>query len=180
MAPIKLMEILSWLVQLRQLHPLKRQRNMKRIIPIMFAALLFLTTACVDETEYADNARGNFEALWRAIDEHYCFFDYKREQYGLDWEHVLGVGRGAQLVVARGLSVERERHFALEVSRHRLPHRRRAALPRARRQYGICALHDVRIRVRRGQPRQRDALFGAVQRTHHRPARQRRRTAHGG
>ena len=47
----------------------------------MFAALLFLTTACVDETEYADNARGNFEALWRAIDEHYCFFDYKREQY---------------------------------------------------------------------------------------------------
>ena len=54
----------------------------------MFAALLFLTTACVDETEYADNARGNFEALWRAIDEHYCFFDYKREQYGLDWNEV--------------------------------------------------------------------------------------------
>lgn len=54
----------------------------------MFAALLFLTTACVDETEYADNARGNFEALWRAIDEHYCFFDYKREQYGLDWDEV--------------------------------------------------------------------------------------------
>ena len=54
----------------------------------MFAALLFFTTACVDETEYADNARGNFEALWRAIDEHYCFFDYKREQYGLDWDEV--------------------------------------------------------------------------------------------
>ena len=82
------MEILSWLVQLRQLHPLKKQRHMKRIINIILAALLLFTTACVDETEYADNARGNFEALWRAIDEHYCFFDYKREQYGLDWNEV--------------------------------------------------------------------------------------------
>ena len=49
---------------------------MRRIITILFASLLLLTTACVDETEYADNPRGNFEALWRAIDEHYCFFNY--------------------------------------------------------------------------------------------------------
>ena len=61
---------------------------MRRIITILFASLLLLTTACVDETEYADNPRGNFEALWRAIDEHYCFFDYKHEQYGLDWDEV--------------------------------------------------------------------------------------------
>ena len=62
--------------------------RMRRIITILFASLLLLTTACVDETEYADNPRGNFEALWRAIDEHYCFFDYKHEQYGLDWDEV--------------------------------------------------------------------------------------------
>ena len=61
---------------------------MRRIITILLASLLLLTTACVDETEYADNPRGNFEALWRAIDEHYCFFDYKHEQYGLDWDEV--------------------------------------------------------------------------------------------
>ena len=62
--------------------------RMRRIITILFASLLLLTTACVDETEYADNPRGNFEALWRAIDEHYCFFNYKHEQYGLDWDEV--------------------------------------------------------------------------------------------
>ena len=45
-------------------------------------------TACVDEEEYANNPQGNFEALWRIIDEHYCFFDYKQEAYGLDWNEV--------------------------------------------------------------------------------------------
>ena len=44
--------------------------------------------ACVDEHEYADNPRGNFEALWKIIDEHYCFFDYKQAEYGLDWNAV--------------------------------------------------------------------------------------------
>ena len=50
--------------------------------------VIFALASCVDETEYANNPRGNFEALWRAIDEHYCFFDYKHEQYGLDWDEV--------------------------------------------------------------------------------------------
>lgn len=45
-------------------------------------------TACVDEDEYSDSPRGNFEALWRIIDEHYCFFDYKHDAYGLDWNEV--------------------------------------------------------------------------------------------
>lgn len=49
---------------------------------------MFAFASCVDEDEYADNPRGNFEALWKAIDEHYCFFDYKREQYGLDWDKI--------------------------------------------------------------------------------------------
>ena len=45
-------------------------------------------TGCVDEDEYADNPKGNFEALWNIIDQHYCFFDYKAQQYGLDWNEV--------------------------------------------------------------------------------------------
>ena len=49
---------------------------------------MFVFASCVDEDEYADNPRGNFEALWKAIDEHYCFFDYKRDQYGLDWDKI--------------------------------------------------------------------------------------------
>ncbi len=40
--------------------------------------------ACHDIEEYADNPRGNFEALWRILDEHYCFFEEK----GIDWDEV--------------------------------------------------------------------------------------------
>lgn len=45
-------------------------------------------SACVTEEQFADTAEGNFEALWHIIDEHYCFFDYKAEAYGLDWNEV--------------------------------------------------------------------------------------------
>ena len=57
-------------------------------LALLAVATVFALSACVDENEYADNPRGNFEALWHAIDEHYCFFDYKKEQYGLDWDEV--------------------------------------------------------------------------------------------
>ena len=45
-------------------------------------------SSCVDEEEFADTPRGNFEALWKIMDERYCFFDYKSEEYGLDWDGV--------------------------------------------------------------------------------------------
>lgn len=60
----------------------------KGIMLTVLLAVLFALSGCVDEDEYADNPRGNFEALWRIIDEHYCFFDYKNAQYGLDWNSV--------------------------------------------------------------------------------------------
>ena len=60
----------------------------KGIMLTVLLAMLFALSGCVDEDEYADNPRGNFEALWRIIDEHYCFFDYKNTQYGLDWDSV--------------------------------------------------------------------------------------------
>ena len=53
----------------------------------MLSAVAALTS-CVDEEEYANTPRGNFEALWRIMDEHYCFFDYKQKEYGLDWDEV--------------------------------------------------------------------------------------------
>ena len=59
---------------------------MKRIF---FSLTLLLTlVACVDTEERPDTPTGNFEALWHIIDEHYCFFDYKQQQYGLDWQQV--------------------------------------------------------------------------------------------
>ena len=45
-------------------------------------------TGCVDEDEYPDTPQGNLDALWRIIDEHYCFLDYKKAEIGLDWDEV--------------------------------------------------------------------------------------------
>ena len=46
------------------------------------------TTACIDEEEMPDTPSGNLEALWRIIDERYCFLDYKQKTIGLDWDEV--------------------------------------------------------------------------------------------
>ena len=57
------------------------------LLPFFILALL-LFTSCIDEDERPDSPTGNFEALWHIIDEHYCFFDYKQQAYGLDWTDV--------------------------------------------------------------------------------------------
>ncbi len=56
---------------------------------IIYRIALLLTaavglTACHDMEEYTDDPRGNFEALWSILDEHYCFFDSKN----IDWDKV--------------------------------------------------------------------------------------------
>ena len=51
-------------------------------------SLSLTLTSCVDTEEYNDTPTGNFEALWKLMDEHYCFFDYKQQEYGLDWNAV--------------------------------------------------------------------------------------------
>jgi hypothetical protein len=51
-------------------------------------ALLAAFPSCVDEEEFDDTPQGNLDALWKIIDEHYCFFDYKNKEYGLDWNAV--------------------------------------------------------------------------------------------
>ena len=49
---------------------------------------LFVLASCVDEEEMPNTPEGNFEALWKIIDEHYCFLDYKQHEIGLDWQQV--------------------------------------------------------------------------------------------
>ena len=63
---------------------------MKRLFSylIILMASLSVFSSCVDEEELADTPQGNFEALWKLMDEHYCFFDYKQQAYGLDWNEV--------------------------------------------------------------------------------------------
>lgn len=53
---------------------------------LLFAGIM--NSSCVDVEEYDDTPNGNFEALWRIIDEHYCFFDYKEKEIGLNWDEV--------------------------------------------------------------------------------------------
>jgi len=63
---------------------------MKRLFLIIYIAALTCTlVACVDE-EYssANTPQNNFETLWQLMDEHYCFFDYKQQTLGVDWDDV--------------------------------------------------------------------------------------------
>lgn len=39
---------------------------------------------CNRRDNYANDPRGNFEALWSEVDRHYCFFEYKK----VDWQAV--------------------------------------------------------------------------------------------
>ena len=61
---------------------------MKNISFWLLALGSWLLFSCVDTDEQTDTPTGNFEALWQIIDEHYCFFDYKQHEYGLDWNAV--------------------------------------------------------------------------------------------
>jgi hypothetical protein len=61
---------------------------MKHLITLLSLLSLLSLSACVDTDEQPDTPSGNFEALWHIVDEHYCFFDYKQHEYGLDWNAV--------------------------------------------------------------------------------------------
>ena len=53
---------------------------------------LFIFTSfffsCVSEMEFDNTANGNLEALWTIMDEHYCFFDFKEKEIGVNWDEV--------------------------------------------------------------------------------------------
>lgn len=55
---------------------------MRKLLLLLFTVIAF--TSCIDEDVFPDNAKGNFEALWTIMDEHYCFFDQK----GVNWDSV--------------------------------------------------------------------------------------------
>ena len=53
-------------------------------------ALMLVPASCsqneeLSDQEYVNTPYGNFMALWTIMDEHYCFFDLKREKLGVDW-----------------------------------------------------------------------------------------------
>ena len=46
--------------------------------------LALLPCSCIGEEEFDNTPTGNFEALWKIIDEQYCFLEYK----GIDWDAI--------------------------------------------------------------------------------------------
>lgn len=61
---------------------------MRKILLPLYLFTFLLLTSCVDTEEKPDTPTGNFEALWEIMDQHYCFFGYKQQEYGLDWQQV--------------------------------------------------------------------------------------------
>lgn len=57
---------------------------MKKIIILLVLPMLFTLSSCMPETPTARDYKVNFEALWKIIDERYCFIDEK----GVDWNEV--------------------------------------------------------------------------------------------
>lgn len=51
-------------------------------------SVVALCVSCIKGEDVRDTREGNMEALWRLIDEHYCFFEYKEKELGLDWNAV--------------------------------------------------------------------------------------------
>ena len=67
-------------------HMYKEMKHLS--ILFLLITQLFTFTSCVEEEEYANTPTGNFEALWRIMDEHYCFFELKQKELGVDWNNV--------------------------------------------------------------------------------------------
>ena len=54
----------------------------------ILAVLTLLGSSCIMEETFDNTPEGNFEALWKTIDEHYCFLEYKQAEYGVDWNNI--------------------------------------------------------------------------------------------
>lgn len=58
------------------------RNNIRQILWLL--CCLPVVTGCFREEEYANDPVGNFEQLWKIIDERYCFLEEK----GIDWDAV--------------------------------------------------------------------------------------------
>ena len=52
--------------------------------PFFFFLCFLFLFGCEKATKYNSSPRDNFEALWRIMDENYCFFAFK----DVDWDDV--------------------------------------------------------------------------------------------
>lgn len=62
---------------------MKKRRYLSALCSLLLATSLLLS-GCIREEEFSNTPQGNFEALWKIIDEQYCFLDYKQ----VDWNAI--------------------------------------------------------------------------------------------
>ena len=70
---------------------MNRKHYMFCVLAMLFMALIPVSCSWNEEVgdgEYTNTPQGNFMALWTIMDEHYCFFDLKRQKLGVDWDEV--------------------------------------------------------------------------------------------
>lgn len=68
-----------------------RRINRLFVLAVLVTALVPVSCTWNDEIpdrEFANTPQGNFMALWTIMDEHYCYFDLKKEKLGVDWNDV--------------------------------------------------------------------------------------------
>jgi len=88
--PSRLRPLLRVLTSLR-LRPSLRVLTSLGLQPFLCVlCILCVLCSCIKGSDAADTKAANLEALWTLIDEHYCFFDYKQQQLGLDWNAIHG------------------------------------------------------------------------------------------
>ena len=61
---------------------------MKHLNILFLLIGLLSATSCIREDVSGNTPEANLESLWKIIDEQYCFLDYKKQEYGLDWDQV--------------------------------------------------------------------------------------------
>ena len=61
---------------------------MKHLNILSLLISLLNATSCIREDVSGNTPEANFESLWEIIDEQYCFLEYKKQEYGLDWDQV--------------------------------------------------------------------------------------------
>ncbi len=80
----------------------RRLKKLAVVTAALFMALLPVSCSWNGEApdrEFVNTPQGNFMALWTIMDEHYCFFDLKKEKLGVDWNEVKVRYAATKLVV---------------------------------------------------------------------------------
>jgi hypothetical protein len=60
------------------------RKHIKLFGILTIVVLIPLLGSCIREEEFNNSPQGNFEALWKIIDERYCFLDYKK----INWDSI--------------------------------------------------------------------------------------------